>query len=69
MPNNNKEMRYFFGKINFVWCFITGFSKVVKPLNDMMMKDTQIEWILEVKEAFTQIKQAIMEASVLDRPD
>ena len=56
MPGSKKKMRSFFGKINFVRRFITGFTEIVKPLNEMMKKDTKIDWSPEAKRAFTQIK-------------
>jgi hypothetical protein len=69
MPGSKKEMRSFFGKINFIRKFIIGFAEIVKPLNEMMKKESRIEWSNEAKAAFTQIKQSITEAPMLTSPD
>lgn len=69
MPGSKKEMRSFFGKINFVSKFITGFLEIVKPLNQMMKKDAKIEWSNEAKVSFSQIKYFITEALFLTSLD
>lgn len=56
MPSSKKEMRSFFGKINFVQKFITGLEEKVKSLNEMMKKDAKIKWRNEAKSSFSQIK-------------
>ncbi|XP_057863202.1 uncharacterized mitochondrial protein AtMg00860-like [Cryptomeria japonica] len=68
-PESKKEMRSFLEKINFVCKFITKFTKIVKPLNDMMKKEAKIEWSQEAKDTFNQIKQSIVEAPVLTIQD
>lgn len=59
-PNNKRELKSFFGKINFVRKFISGFAKIVKPLNAMLKQDTMIEWTPLAKTNFYNIKLAIM---------
>lgn len=34
--NNKKELKSFFGKINFIRKFLSGFVEIVKPLNVML---------------------------------
>lgn len=58
-------MKSFFGKINFVKKFITRFVEIVKPLNVMLKRDDKVEWILEAKKYFMEIKRAITDALVL----
>ena len=36
---NRKELTSFFGKINFICKFISGFSKIAHPLNDLLRKE------------------------------
>ena len=64
-PNSKKELKSFFGKINFVRKFIAGFAEIVAPLNAMLKQDALIEWKPEAKMAFYDIKDAIMQAPVL----
>ncbi|HEX4851448.1 MAG TPA: ribonuclease H family protein, partial [Puia sp.] len=69
IPNSRKELKSFFGKINFVRKFITGFAEIVQPLNAMLKKDAQMEWMPVAKAAFEDIKEAISDAPVLASPD
>lgn len=62
-------MKSFLGKINFVRKFITGFAEIVKPLNAMLKQEAKVEWNVEAKEAFVEIKRAIIEALVLVSPN
>ena len=43
-PHNNKSMQLFMGKINFVCRFIPNFSKMVKPLQDMVKQKAKYKW-------------------------
>jgi hypothetical protein len=56
MLGSKKEMRSFFRKINCMRKFITSFAEIVKPLNEMMKKESRIEWSNEAKASFAQIK-------------
>ena len=58
-PHNEKELKSFFGKINFVQKFISGFAKIVHPLNDLLKKGAKMEWVPEIKKSFEDIKVAI----------
>ena len=67
-PHNKKAIQYFLGKINFVRRFISDFTEIVKPLQDMINKDTNFKWKRESKEAFDKIKESIEEAPTLRCP-
>jgi len=51
-PANKKAMQSFFGRINFVRKFVSGFAEIVHPLQLMMKKDVVYKWSDEFKEAF-----------------
>ena len=57
-PHNKKAMQSFLGKINFVRKFIFDFVKIVKPLQEMIKKDSNFKWTKERKEAFDIIKKS-----------
>ena len=42
-PTSRKELKSFFRKINFIRKFISGFTKIVHPLNDMLKKNIKID--------------------------
>ena len=45
--------------------FISGIAEIVCPLNDLLKKGAKIEWVLEIKKSFEDIKVAISMAPVL----
>ena len=65
LPHNKKAMQSFLGKINFVRRFISDFTEIVKPLQDMIKKDFNFKWTKERREAFDKIKQSITKAPTL----
>jgi hypothetical protein len=67
-PHNKKAMQSFMGKINFMRSFISNFVEIVKPLQDMIKKDSNFRWTKERKEAFEKMKEAIVEAPTLWSP-
>jgi hypothetical protein len=62
-------MQYFLGKINFVRRFISNFAEIVKPLQEMIKKDSNFKWTKERREAFDKIKEAIEEDPTLWSPN
>lgn len=64
-PNSKKELKSFFGKINFVQKIIFGFAEIVKPLNMMLKKEAKVEWTPITKVAFREIKEVIMQVLIL----
>ena len=69
LPHNKKAMQSFLGKINFIRRFISDFVEIVKPLQEMIKKDSNFKWTKERKEAFEKIKEAIVEAPTLRSPN
>ena len=68
-PHNKKAMQSFLGKINFVRIFISNFAEIVKPLQEMINKDSNFKWTKQRKEAFDIIKESIEEAPTLRSPN
>ena len=68
-PHNKKAMQFFMGKINFVRRFISYFAEILKPLQEMINKDTNFKWTNERKEAFDKIKESIAEDPTLRSPN
>ena len=69
LPSSKKAMQSFLGKINFVRRFVPNFLQIVRPLQDMVKKDVVFKWSNIQKDAFKNIKKAIMEASTFMPPD
>ena len=68
-PANKRAMQSFFGKINFIRKFVSGFAEIVRPMQLMMKKDVVYRWSDEAKKSFQRIKEAIAEAPALVSPD
>jgi hypothetical protein len=69
LTHNKKAMQSFLGKINFVMSFISDFSEIVKPLQEMIKKYLNFKWNKERREAFKKIKEAIEKAPTLRSPN
>jgi hypothetical protein len=68
-PTSKKSMQSFLGQINFVRRFVPSFSEMVRPLQNLIKKDTQYHWGPPENQAFNAIKKAIIDAPSLMSPD
>jgi hypothetical protein len=68
-PTTKKSMQSFLGQINFVRRFVPSFSEMVRPLQNLIKKDTQYLWGPTENQAFNDIKKAIIDAPSLMSPD
>ena len=64
-----KQTRGFFGFWNFYWRFICHFSKIAKPLNDLLKKDKKFGWTTDCQQVFEELKRRFTEEPVLTMPD
>ena len=56
-PTTVKQVRSFLGFENFYRRFIWHFSKLAKPLNDLLKKDQKFEWTNNCQRAFDELKK------------
>ena len=68
-PPTVKQVRSFLGFGNFYWKFISHYSDIAKPLNDLTKKDKKFEWTNECQESFDTLKWCFTEEPVLLMPD
>ena len=64
-PRNVKELRQQLGMINYLCKFVTGIQTVLKPMNDLLKKDTVWQWTTAQQEALDQVKRMLQEAPLL----
>ncbi|GFW29477.1 retrovirus-related Pol polyprotein from transposon 17.6 [Trichonephila clavipes] len=69
VPTDQKQIKSFLGCCNFYRRYIKNFAKRALPLTNLLRKDTPFEWTSETKEAFDDIKKAILNPPVLALPD
>ena len=49
--------------------FIKDFSKIAKPLTNLLMKDVVFELSLEYLEAYDRLKKALISVPIIKSPD
>jgi hypothetical protein len=64
-----KQTQSFLGFGNFYWKFISHYSKLARPLNDLTKKDKKFEWTTKCQEAFDTMKKRFTEEPVLLMPN
>ena len=69
VPTNVTENCAFQGFANFYRHFIPNFSKIARPLNDLLKTGVKWHWGEEKQKAFKEIKRLIMSEPVLHQPD
>lgn len=68
-PTTVKGVRAFLGFGNFYRKFISKFSDLARPLNDLTRKDVTWNWTTECQTAFDDLKNRFITAPVLIMPD
>jgi hypothetical protein len=58
VPKNVTEIRSFL-----------GFSKISKPMTELLWKDKKFEWLAKYKASFQELKKRLTTAPVLVMPD
>ena len=69
LPTSIRELRSFLGHVGFYRRFIQDFAKVSKPLTSLLCKEKDFIIEEEGKHAFMQLKQALVEAPILQSPN
>jgi RNase H-like domain found in reverse transcriptase/Reverse transcriptase (RNA-dependent DNA polymerase) len=69
VPTTLKQTQSFLGFGNFYRKFISHYSELAQPLNDLTKKDKKFEWTTECQEAFDTMKKRFMEEPVLLMPN
>ena len=64
-----KNVRAFIGFCNFYRRFVLNFSKVAGPLNALTKKEVKFQWSSECGKAFSELKQRVCEALILQHFD
>ena len=69
LPATIRDLRSFLGLIGFYRRFIQDFEKVSKPLTTLLCKDKEFIIDEKGKRAFVMLKQAMIEAPILQSPN
>ena len=68
-PTSVKGIRSFLGHAGFYRRFIKDFSKIAKPLTNLLTKDALYVFDNDCLEAFYRLKEALITAPILQPPD
>ena len=68
-PTTVKQVRSFLGFGNFYRKFISHYSDLARPLNNLTKKDWKFEWTPECQNAFDTLKRRFTKEPVLLMPD
>jgi Ni,Fe-hydrogenase III component G len=68
-PINVKGVRSFLGHAGFYRRFIKDFSKIAKPLTNLLNQDVVFDFDNQCKEAFAKLKEALVTAPIVQPPD
>ena len=65
VPTKIKEVQLFLGLANFYRCFVNSFSKVAKPLHELIHKDKEWNWTEKCQTTFEKLKNLFISQPVL----
>ncbi|CAN6441168.1 unnamed protein product [Victoria cruziana] len=68
-PSSVREVRSFLGHAGFYRRFIKDFSKVSRPLCELLAKDISFVFSEDCLRSFNQLKEALVSAPILRAPD
>jgi hypothetical protein len=68
-PKSVHQVRSFLGLVGYYRRFIPNFSKISKPITELLKKGTKYVWSKECDEAFQALKKLLMTSPVLAQPD
>ena len=64
-PTSLGEIRSFLGLAGYYRRFIGNFSKIAKPMTELLKKDTKFKWSEECEASFPELKKSLVTATVL----
>jgi hypothetical protein len=68
-PMSVSDIHSFLGLAGYYQRFIEGFSKISKPMTELLETDKQFKWTPDCESSFEEWKKRLMNASVLVLPD
>ena len=69
VPTSQRQLREFLGLVNFYHRFVPHCARILKPLNSCLTsRGKELPWTPEAAEAFSAIKAALAQATLLSHP-
>jgi hypothetical protein len=68
-PHNVSEIRSFLGLAGYYCRFIENFSKIARPMTNLLKKTQEFEWTPDCEKSFQDLKKRLTTTPVLALPD
>jgi hypothetical protein len=68
-PTTVRQIRSFLGLAGYYRRFIPGFSRIAKPMTELLKKGVKYEWSQKCEDTFHALRQHLTTAPVLAQPD
>jgi hypothetical protein len=68
-PTNVSEIRSFLGLAGYYRRFIEGFSKIARPMTELLKKEKKFNWTESCEKSFQELKRRLTTTPVLTLPD
>jgi hypothetical protein len=68
-PTSVAQVRSFLGLVGYYWRFILNFSKISKPITELLKKGNKYMWSKDCDEAFNTLKKLLTTSLVLAQPN
>ena len=68
-PKTVSQIRSFLGLAGYYRRFIENFSKIARPMTQLLKKDEKFKWSAECNQSFEELKKKLVSAPVLILPD
>nr|AAT85135.1 putative polyprotein [Oryza sativa Japonica Group] len=69
LPKTVSQIRSFLGLAGYYRRFIENFSKIARPMTQLLKKDEKFKWSAECNQSFEELKKKLVSAPVLILPD
>ena len=63
-PQNVSELRSTLGMFGYYRKFVEGYSKIAKPMNELLKKDNKYKWTETQQKAFETLKKKLMKEPI-----
>jgi hypothetical protein len=68
-PTTVRQIRSFLGLAGYYQRFIPDFSRIAKPMTELLKKGVKFDWSQKCEDAFHALRQHLMTAFVLAQPN
>ena len=68
-PESVSEIRSFFGLAGYYRRFVPEFSKIARPMTELLKKGVRFSWDDKCEQAFQTLRKLLTSAPVLTQPD